>query len=588
MKISLTKILLILCFLLASHWAIGQTILHVNVNATGSNNGDSWINAHTNLRDALTIANTNPSINYEIRVAAGTYYTTGTQNSTDRNISFLISRSNLKIYGGYDASTGQRNRSTNTTILSGDIGVANNATDNSHHVMVIEGINATTDSLVIDGFTIMGGYNETGGISSRSMGNTVNASDNQGGGINISNNTGGAIAISNCIISKNRSAMGGGIFNYRSSPIIRNTIFSENTANGEGGCIYNQESSAVISNCIFNENNSLGGGGGALMETQSSLAISNCIFNKNTANYHGRTLIAYSSTTTISNCIIWGNPSIGIAYNPIDGNPTIKHSIIQSGFTGLGNSDADPLFVNADNAIGPDGIWGTADDGLRLQTGSPAINAGDNNAIPSGNTTDLAGVTRIQDGTVDMGAYETVPEVLSVKLLDFSAKANGNSAIINWSTQIETNNNHFVLERSTDKANFVEIAKLVAKGSNSNYKHTDYAPAKGYNYYRLTQVDHDGTKTNYQPVSINFILGRNEVTVYPNPAMGTTVKLSFDDLKFTSLKVVNLQGQTLQSLAVDPNQTEIKIDISAYSNGIYFIVLLDNEGNKTIKKLLKQ
>jgi len=98
----------------------------------------------------------------------------------------------------------------------------------------------------------------------------------------------------------------------------------------------------------------------------------------------------------------------------------IEHSLVQGsggsgawdtdlGDDGGGNIDENPLFVDA---IGMDNIAGTMDDDLRLQTGSPAIDAGDNSLVPLGVTTDLDGNPRIVDGdgdtteTVDMGAYE--------------------------------------------------------------------------------------------------------------------------------------------------------------------------------------
>jgi hypothetical protein len=91
---------------------------------------------------------------------------------------------------------------------------------------------------------------------------------------------------------------------------------------------------------------------------------------------------------------------------------------IQGGFTGTGNINVDPLFIR-NPGPGADGKWGTGDDDygdLRLQAGSPCIDAGSNAAVPAGATTDLAGQPRIVDfagvkapgAIVDMGAYETV------------------------------------------------------------------------------------------------------------------------------------------------------------------------------------
>jgi hypothetical protein len=90
-------------------------------------------------------------------------------------------------------------------------------------------------------------------------------------------------------------------------------------------------------------------------------------------------------------------------WNP---NTTINYTTTDVAQSGIGNSTANPLFINAANPIGPDGVWGTADDGLRLTTCSPAINTGSNTAIPAGITTDITDTTRILNTTVDKGAYE--------------------------------------------------------------------------------------------------------------------------------------------------------------------------------------
>ncbi len=73
---------------------------------------------------------------------------------------------------------------------------------------------------------------------------------------------------------------------------------------------------------------------------------------------------------------------------------------------GGNNIAADPLFIDAN---GTDNITGTLDDNLRLQTGSPLIDVGNNTAVPCSVTTDLDGNLRIFNSVVDMGAYEWLP-----------------------------------------------------------------------------------------------------------------------------------------------------------------------------------
>lgn len=129
-----------------------------------------------------------------------------------------------------------------------------------------------------------------------------------------------------------------------------------------------------------------------------------------------------SSSPTITNCIFWGDAPDEI-FNQSGGTPTVSSSDLQGGLPagtvdGGGNIDATPFFADAN---GPDNLFGTADDNLRLQSASPCIDAGDNTAVPAGVTTDLDGAGRFIDlpqsldtgiGTpppVDMGAYENAP-----------------------------------------------------------------------------------------------------------------------------------------------------------------------------------
>jgi len=65
-----------------------------------------------------------------------------------------------------------------------------------------------------------------------------------------------------------------------------------------------------------------------------------------------------------------------------------------------------PKFVNSSDLDGPDNIYRSADDGLRLLNGSPALNSGNNGLIPSGLNTDIIGANRISNTTVDIGPYE--------------------------------------------------------------------------------------------------------------------------------------------------------------------------------------
>jgi len=399
------------------------TIRYVNHNASGSNNGTSWTNAYTALQDAITAS----SAGDEIWVAEGTYKPNTivpfTTPSTDnRNKGYSINK-NIEIYGGFDGTETQRSQRdyrSNITILSGDIGIAGSVSDNCYHVIMTANLNSTA---VIDGFTIQDG-NSNGGNGT-----------NQFGGRNFSKDLGGGIAnnqssptLSNLIIKNNRGKNGAGISNRASSSTLVNLIVADNIATLNGGGVANMVSGTPsIINCVFSGNLADDFGGGIYSE--NSPTITNCSFFDNTTTTNtkggGGIYAKNAGTSTVANCIFYEN-KIGSSKTNIHADikassnhtTNMSYSIVQlasSSYT-LANSNAlsstsnmvysgNPLFINTSDPDGGDNTWMTKDDGLKLKSTSPAVDAGLNSAI-SGYSADIVGTTRIVNTTLNMGAYE--------------------------------------------------------------------------------------------------------------------------------------------------------------------------------------
>lgn len=149
--------------------------------------------------------------------------------------------------------------------------------------------------------------------------------------------------------------------------------------------------------------------------------MTNSLFTRNTAYAYGAILAGAS--VTVRNSILWGNINPGQAQ--INSLVGATYSDVEGGLAGTGNINSDPLFANA------------AAGNFYLQSGSPAINVGNDPLVPTGVTTDLGGNPRFV-GTVDMGPYEydtpatpvvtTQPGDQAVNLGDmvsFSAAASG-------------------------------------------------------------------------------------------------------------------------------------------------------------------
>lgn len=441
------------------NFTINGSLHYVDAAAGGANNGTSWTNAFTSLSAAITAAS--GTCGDSIWVKAGTY-----KPGAARANSFTL-KGNVTIFGGFagtENDLGQRNITTNVTILDGDVTGNDNANiinteatraENNHHV-----VTGVTNGY-IDGFTVQGGNANTGGgfndhaggmyndtISNlvvRNMTFRNNTASVRGGGMynnsvtgltltdsTFNNNHGGVVGggIANCpgagitytfnrlLFTGNNAFSGGGMGNQCSGVggkiIVNNSVFSNNTGTNGGGYSDDNSVESVLNNVVFT-GNSVGGEGGAILVGNTSptvpqnMTLNNVTIFNNTATGGGGAIktggnAGCTNNLTINNSVIWSD-----TFSQLGGinNWTFNNSIIAglAGLTLVGNTnnlDSDPLFVNSGDPDGADNIFRTTDDGLQLGVGSPAINRGAAGAgIP---TTDIIGTTRT--GNPDAGAYE--------------------------------------------------------------------------------------------------------------------------------------------------------------------------------------
>ncbi len=231
---------------------------------------------------------------------------------------------------------------------------------------------------------------------------------------------------------------GGAMTNEASDPTLVNAYFRRNEA-ADGGAVDNVDSTATLINALFDLNEAYSDGG-AMRNTRSDPVLINVTLSGNRAN-RGGGLANLNSRPVLTNVILWGNhaPTGTVMLNDV-ATPTLATSLIEDGWDGSGvvnlnggyvidgggNLDADPQFVrDPDRRKNGD---------LRLRTTSPAIDAGDNRALPAEidlipwdppghfskltltldlalnpRFTDISGVPDTGLGTppiVDIGAYE--------------------------------------------------------------------------------------------------------------------------------------------------------------------------------------
>ncbi|MBR1850619.1 MAG: fibronectin type III domain-containing protein [Bacteroidales bacterium] len=353
-------------------------IIYVDAQATGDGSGTSWQNAINSLSLALNIAPMAEGVN-QIWVARGTY----TADDTTAETAFYAI-DGVSLYGGFapgDTSIATRNLAQNQTILSGN-----------NRQAILSQFYPFAKPTVVNGFSFMYGHNEktggaTGGAVNMNTGLTIEQctfsynTANYGSAIRANGGT-----VSRCVLTNNYATYSGTIYaegGFR----IENSLVANNTAQYSAGLyVYNGE----------NNDNSI-------------IAYStDFVQNITTESSYGAV-----RNTSLYNCVVWGNRQsdssqvVSTIYNcnvvgsAIEDDGSGNNYGIQLSSSNTGDAMASPRFVNPSNGVGA----GYEAGNFALAEGSILIGRGNNSAVVG--QYDLAGSTRVQQGLVDIGCYES-------------------------------------------------------------------------------------------------------------------------------------------------------------------------------------
>ena len=361
-KITFFSMVLFFCSM-----AEAQTIRYVRSGAVGD--GSSWTNATGSLQTAINSSTPND----EVWVAAGIYKPEtqiqdplNVSNPVTRNSTFTM-KTGVKVYGSFPAAGNpgmdDRDFSAHETILSGDIGVVNDSTDNCFHVVFFP----NTLSAVLDGFVIKHGNADANGSNGSATSYVPSIS------LFINNYNGGAVyihggslnTISNSAILYNTATYNGGaIFISSGNHIFDNNLFEQNLGGGYGGAIYTtQGNHSFNGNTFVNNRVKLQAGGpfpmptpayyangGAIASVNGSSNFTNNVFLDNiasvtlgTTNSLGGAVYIENGNNTLSNNLFNGNRSIylptgvqvssGGALYISSGNSTVKDNGFENNIT---------------------------------------------------------------------------------------------------------------------------------------------------------------------------------------------------------------------------------------------------------------
>jgi hypothetical protein len=406
-------------------------MIYVNDNSPcspGAEDGETWSTAWKDLQDALDNA---ALTGREIWVAEGTYKPIARTDAADpRSATFMV-RSGVEIIGSFYGNETEKvpTGSPYSTVLTGDLrgnddsitvfppvaSVKRFLNDNSYHVVTLSGTGKRSIKLM--GFTMMRGAATGSDQRSRGAGLynksctpemelcifTKNYADSGGAGLL---DIGGIKKLTNCLFENNVTARGNGagLSTVRSNLTIDASVFNQNSTQDTfittgGGAMYAEESSLLITNSIFTGNHAIKGGG-SLFCKGVTMDMASCTMYGNTTDTGAASLRTTLSNCAVRNTILWNSS----AATQVTGTGfSIRYCCIQGGYSGTANINVNPMFTNSTNPTGADTHFGTMDDGLQLQAGSPCKDAGiDDTTLHY----DILKRTRISDANIDIGAYE--------------------------------------------------------------------------------------------------------------------------------------------------------------------------------------
>lgn len=288
-------------------------------------------------------------------------------------------------------------------------------------------------------------------------------------------------------------------------------------------------------------------------------------------------------------------PDLGIICKTTDGGENWISQLVG------GNNILNDIFFVDENTG-----WAVGSEGIILNTTDGGINwinqpSGTTNELYSVNfANESAGWAVGENGTIlkTTNGGGTVP----VELTSFTASAQSGYVKLNWSTATETNNRMFEIERRQENSDFVLIGFVEGNGTTTErqeYSYIDRDVTTGKYYYRLKQIDFDGTFEYSSEIEVDaaptsFSLEQN----YPNPFNPSTkIKYSIPSViasgakqsLLVTLKVYDVLGNEVATLVNEEKPAgiyEVTFNASGLSSGVYFYSIRAGDFVETKKMIL--
>lgn len=165
--------------------------------------------------------------------------------------------------------------------------------------------------------------------------------------------------------------------------------------------------------------------------------------------------------------------------------------------------------------------------------------------------------------------------------LDFKSVAAGQRlAQLDWTTSIETNNSHYVVERSADGIDFVALGRVESANQEriNSYQYLDKDARLGKNYYRLVQVGADGS-TKHSPVRmVTFEETPFSVKASPNPADEFIMVAIQSPVDETRIQLMDASGRVVIDETAAGKNLNTRLNTAKLPSGVYSLIVESTAG----------
>ena len=179
--------------------------------------------------------------------------------------------------------------------------------------------------------------------------------------------------------------------------------------------------------------------------------------------------------------------------------------------------------------------------------------------------------------------------ILPVELSSWKVTTTTSENRLTWTTQSERNSSYFAVQRASEDGLW-ETISVTSGAGNSNeelsYEFVDKKPLSGTNYYRLLQVDTDGTSVYSDVISANGEQAR-EMSLYPNPAKEKVRISGVSETDVEELIIRNVNGNVLE-LSRTAVGNDLELNINDLQDGVYFVQCTFKDGSTSFARFVVQ